>query len=109
MYSFNNNYSIEFVLGCLKNYHVIAERRFYEADEIARDIKLDIDFIISKLNLTEKQEQVLELHFKQGYTQEEIAELWGTSQVNIYYHVKSVRKKIESYLKGCIKKCQITA
>jgi len=98
-------YSVEFILGCLKNYYTIAERRFYEADETARDLKLDMDYITSVLNLTDKQEQVLELHFKQGFTQEEIAELWGTSQVNIYYHVKGVRKKIESYVRGCNKKC----
>lgn len=98
-------YSIEFLLGCLKNYYTIAERRFYDADETARDIKLDIDFIVSKLNLTDKQEQVLELHFKQGFTQEEIAELWGTSQVNICYHVRGVRKKLESYVRECGNRC----
>ena len=47
-------YSVEFLLGCLKNYYTIAERRFYDADETARDLKLDIDYIVSKLNLTDK-------------------------------------------------------
>lgn len=98
-------YSVEFLLGCLKNYYNIAERRYYDADETARDIKLDVDYIINKLHLTDKQSQVLDLHFKQGYTQEEIAELWGTSQVNIYYHVRGMRKKLDNFIKESGNKC----
>lgn len=95
----NGIYSIEFVINCLRNYYKISEHRFYGDNETAIDLKLDIDFILSNLKLTDKQEQVLELHYKLGYTQEEIAELWGTSQVNICYHVGSIRKKIDRFLK----------
>lgn len=92
-------YTVEQVLSCLKNYYAIAEKRFYIASEVARDIKLDIDFIVSKLQLTERQDKVLDLHYKQGYNQGEIAEKLGTSQVNIYYHIKAIKKKIEKYVR----------
>ena len=95
----NKIFDLSFLLSCLKNYYQISQRRFYEADELARDLKLDLDFILASLELTEKQQQVLELHFKQGYTQEELGVSWGTSQENIYYHMKAVRNKLEKALK----------
>ena len=78
----------------------MSEQRFFAADELARDIILDLDLLLSRLQLTEKQTEVLELHFKQGYTQEEIAKKWDTSQVNVFYHVRAIKSKIKKELEG---------
>lgn len=93
-----NNYTVNGVIELIKNYYNLKEVRLYRGDSFASDLVLDIDLILDKCNLSERQFVVVDKCWKEGWKQEEVADLLGVSQQMVDKHTRSVKKKIEKIL-----------
>jgi len=66
-------------------------------EEIRRVFKIPekdlLDFILNRINLTNKQREVLDLYYRQGYTEEECAEIMNISR-NGFQILKKNAKEI---------------
>lgn len=86
-------------MSILQNYYKLKEARFYKGDLSASAILVDVDSLIARSNLNEKQAYVVQYYWKEGYTQEEVATHLGVSQQMVDKYCKRVKSKIEGELK----------
>ncbi|OAA90881.1 hypothetical protein [Clostridium ljungdahlii] len=63
-----NNYTVPFVVKMIQEIYKLDEQRFYKADLSASDLLMDLNLILSKINLTNKQAFILEKYWQEGYT-----------------------------------------
>lgn len=54
-----------------------------------------LDFILNRINLTNKQKQALDLYYRQGYTEEECAEMMNISRNGFQNIKKSAREMLD--------------
>lgn len=54
-----------------------------------------LDFILNRINLTNKQKQALDLYYRQGYTEEECAEIMNISRNGFQNIKKSAREMLD--------------
>lgn len=92
------DYSVPFVVGLLQNMDKISEKRYYKADLSASDLLLDLELIVRKANLTDKQFYILTHYWIEGYTQEEVAQNLGITQQMVEKHTRAIKKKIHKIL-----------
>lgn len=94
-----NNYTVSFMVSLLQNREKVSESRFYKADLNASDFLIDLDNILKKAKLTDKQKFVLEYCYIYGYTQYEVALIMGVTQQMIEKHTRAIKKKIRKILR----------
>lgn len=94
-----NNYSVNGIIELIKNYYNLKEVRLYKGDSFASDLIMDIDLLLDNCNLSDRQFVVVEKCWKEGWKQDEVANLLGVSQQMVDKHTRSVKKKIEKILR----------
>ena len=94
------NYTFDSVIGILTRYYNMQEDACYSGVMTQHDYKMDVDSIMEKANLTDKQQSILKMHHIIGYTQEEIAQQLGISQQGVFNSLRGVKRRIEKVLKG---------
>lgn len=92
------NYTVPFIVSLIQNRDKISEQRFYKADLSACDMLMDMEMIIERANLTDKQRFILENCWVKGYTQEEVAQKMGITQQMCEKHSRAIKKKIRRIL-----------
>ena len=93
-----SNYTVPFIISLIQNKMKIGESRFYKADLSASDMLLDLDSIIYKANLTDKQRYILDNYWIAGYTQDEVAKQLGITQQMVEKHSRAIKKKVQKIL-----------
>lgn len=92
------NYSVPFMISIIQNRYKIGESRFFKADLSASDMLIDLDSVIDKANLTDKQKYIMEHYWIRGFTQEEVAKTMGITQQMCEKHSRAIKKKIKKIL-----------
>lgn len=95
-----SDYTVPFMVSLIQNSRKIGEQRFYKADLSASDLLMDLDIVLDRASLTDKQRYILENYWIAGYTQEEVAKTLGITQQMVEKHCRAVKKKIRKILKG---------
>ncbi|MFR0656756.1 sigma-70 family RNA polymerase sigma factor, partial [Pantoea sp. SIMBA_079] len=70
------------------------ETRRYTGDEAASDLIIDLKEAIRLAKLTDKQRDVLQLHYVYGYKQREIGAQLGIERSVVSRHLLAAEKKI---------------
>lgn len=91
-------YTVPFIISLIQNKYKIGESRFYKADLSACDMLMDLESIIDKSNLTDKQSYIVENYWIAGFTQEEVARKLGITQQMVEKHSRAIKKKIKKVL-----------
>jgi DNA-directed RNA polymerase specialized sigma subunit len=92
------NYTVPFIVSLIQNKHKIGESRYFKADLSASDMLMDLDEIVAKAKLTDKQMYIMENYWIAGYTQAEVAFKLGITQQMIEKHSKAIKKKVKKIL-----------
>ncbi|HID0815726.1 TPA: sigma factor-like helix-turn-helix DNA-binding protein [Clostridium botulinum] len=92
-------YTVPFIVSLAQNRDKISESRFYKADLSASDLLMDLEIILDRANLTDKQRYILENCWIKSYTQEEVACDLGVTQQMVEKHCRAIKKKIRKILK----------
>ena len=93
-----SNYTVPFIISLIQNKLKIGESRFFKADLSASDMLLDLDYILEKSNLTDKQKYILDNYWIAGYTQDEVAKQLGITQQMVEKHSRAIKKKVQKIL-----------
>lgn len=93
-----SKYTVPFIVSMIQNKHKISESRFYKADLTASDMLMDLELIIERSNLTDKQRYILNHYWIAGYTQDEVAQKLGITQQMVEKHSRAIKKKIRKVL-----------
>lgn len=88
-----------YIVSLIKNRDKVSEARFYKADLAASDLLMDLDLIIERIHLTDKQRFIMRRYWIEGYTQEEVAKELHVTQQMIEKQCRYIRKKIRKVLK----------
>lgn len=95
----SNNYTVPFIVSTIQSMDKVSESRFYKADLTACDILLDLEIILEKARLTDKQQYILDQCWIKGYTQDEVAQKLGVTQQMVEKHCRAIKKKVRKILK----------
>ena len=96
----NFEYTFLAVVGLLSKYDDMTQDAQYSGCISHHVYKMDVDTIIDKANITDKQRNIVVMHYIEGYTQEEIAKTLGITQQGVFNSLTGVKKRIEKVLKG---------
>lgn len=91
------DYSLNFMLGTMTNREKLKEGLYYSSLE-QFDLLMDMELMLKKAKLTEKQRQVVGLFFFQQYTQEETAKALDISQQAVFDHLTRIKIKLRKVL-----------
>ena len=83
----------------IQNKYKIGESRFFKADLSACDTLMDLENIITRANLTDKQKYIMENYWIAGFTQDEVAKRLGITQQMVEKHSRAIKKKVKKYYK----------
>lgn len=92
-------YTVPYIVSLIQNRDKVSEQRFYKADLSASDLLMDLEIILNKAKLTDKQRYILENCWVEGYTQDEVALELGVTQQMVEKHCRAIEKKIRKILK----------
>ena len=92
-------YKVNNVLALLKRYKQIQEDAYYSGIMDGINVKIDLDLLIKKAKLTDRQYQVVEQYYFEQKTQKETAQVLGISQQGVTDHLNSIKKKITKVAK----------
>lgn len=92
-------YTVFMIISLLQNKSKVEQFRYYKGDFNACGLLIDLERIIQLCKLTNKQSFVVEKHFVEGYTQEEVATMLGVTQQMVEKHCRVVKSKIDKVLK----------
>ncbi|WMU08085.1 hypothetical protein vBCtySFA67_00067 [Clostridium phage vB_CtyS-FA67] len=92
-------YTTAKVVALIKNRNKIAESRFYKADLTASDLLIDLDDIIVRIELSDKQAYIVQKHWIEGYSQPEVARKLNVTQQMVLKQCQYIKNKIEGVLK----------
>ena len=93
------NYTVDTIISLLKNRDRVGEFRYYKGDIDACATLIDLERLLSMIQLTDKQAIVVEMYWGQGYTQDEVAKMLGVTQQMVEKHCRFIKAKIEKVLK----------
>lgn len=93
-------YTVQYIVTLTQNLHKVSEQRFYKADLAASVLLMDLELILGRAKLTEKQEYILRKYWIEGYTQEEVACSLGITQQMCEKHSRAIKKKLSKVLKN---------
>ena len=65
----------------------------------AVDTVLDAELALDKAKLSPQQEQIAELSWKQGFTQEEVGSILGITQQSVFVQERRAKEKIAGVIK----------
>jgi DNA-directed RNA polymerase specialized sigma24 family protein len=94
-----SNYTVPFVVALMQNKGKLIEASEHGSDMTATDMLMDLDYIMNRAELTDKQKLVVETCWVKGFSQREAGKLLGISQQMCTKHSNAVKKKIEITLK----------
>lgn len=63
------------------------------------DLLIDIKRFIKECDLSDRQREILDLYYIQGYTQAETAERLEITQQGVSFHLTAIDKKLQDSLK----------
>ncbi|MBX6360543.1 MAG: DUF134 domain-containing protein [Acidobacterium ailaaui] len=92
----NGRYALDSADGVkrlLRDYHALCERR-YAGDYAASDILIDLDTVIKRAGLTDRQRQALRLVYVGQYRQTEAADKLGVSKQTVNRLISVATTKI---------------
>lgn len=94
----SNRYPVTTIFGVtslLKDIHTLREKRFQGTDtSLISCILIDFERLVEKARLTQRQKEVLYLHYELDLTQAEVAEELGISQQAVSKHIDNAIAKI---------------
>lgn len=91
-------YTVDFIVAIVQNWDKLSATANYKSEFLASDMLLDLEIILKKAKLTDKQQLILDKHWREGYTQEEVAITLGITQQMVEKHCRAIKKKIEKIL-----------
>lgn len=91
-------YTLPFMLGAMTNKERIQEPIYLKLED-SIDLLIDVDLMIEKAKLTEKQKEVVELYYFGQMTQEEVAEQLGITQQAVLDHINKIKERLNNVLK----------
>ena len=68
----------------------------YWGDYASCDLLIDLETALERLELSETQKRIIELHFYLGLTQVEVAEVLGMTQQGVAYHIATILKRLRN-------------
>lgn len=77
-------------------------RKYGKPDFELCDLFIDLEEVIKKSNLTEKQAESLELVYGKGKTQKEAGEYMNISQQTVNLHIKGAFKRMNKIFKSYV-------
>lgn len=92
-------YTQTYIVGAMTNRYKIIESCYYSGSIDSMDLIMDIDLLLKKAQLTEKQMEVVKLHYFEQYSQGETAKKLGITQQAVDSHVSNIKRKINKVLK----------
>lgn len=84
------------VTDLLENYRHLQEARFMSSDFGLCDFIMDFDDVLTAC-LTPRQKDMILLHLSDGWTQAEVAAMYGLTQPTVNGHVTRIIKTIVDY------------
>lgn len=94
-----NNYTEKVVFNTFKNLPSIKEQVFYTSNYLMIDILMDMESLLKESNLTDYQNDIFRLYYIEGYTLQEIADMYGHYNHNTPRDtIKRIKKKINKTL-----------
>lgn len=88
------------ILNLLGEYSKFCVNAYVNGSIPSLEIKMDLDSLLEKSNLTERQETVINLYYKHDMTQDEVAEVLGVSRIAVRDVLKGAEKKIKETVKN---------
>lgn len=83
------------VMNMLQDYYDLKSWCYSDSDtSLVSCMLLDFENILHNVTLTDRQNEIIALHFKKGLTQTEVAEKLGISQQAVSKHVENALIKI---------------
>lgn len=88
----------EGVISFLENYRVVEESRYLSGDFDLCDLIIDFDDALEKV-LNEEERKMVMMYYSDGYTQSEVASVFGISQPYLYKKLKHYVQKLAEFHK----------
>jgi DNA-directed RNA polymerase specialized sigma subunit len=73
---------------------------YLNGDIAACDLLIDLQLGFKKIKITDKQRKIIKLHFFEGLTQEEVAEIVGISQQGVSENINTVIRRLAAFHRG---------
>lgn len=99
MNKFESAYKLESENGVrafLSDYPNLREARYYATNLDMTDMLLDFDLALTK-SLTDRQHDVVRLHFIEDMKQSDVAEFMGISQQTVQEHIRKAIRNLATY------------
>jgi RNA polymerase sigma factor (sigma-70 family) len=91
-------YTVEILIALIQYRGKVNESKYYSGEITSSNMLMDLDIILNKINLTDKQAFILNRYWGDGYTQEEVAKELGVSQQMVEKHCRAIKKKMGKVL-----------
>lgn len=90
------HYTATNILNLLSEYKRFYINAYESGCMASLEVKMDLDILLEKSNLTDRQAEAINLYYKEGMTQDEVAEVLGVSRIAVRYLLNWAEKKIKN-------------
>lgn len=92
------DYTPHGIIYLLKNKKKLQIEAYVKGVPSTIEFLVDLDAVMEEANFTDRQREIIELHYINDLTQEEVAEHFGISQQAVLCSLKAIKGKIHHVL-----------